>query len=234
MNRLCAFALLAFVATACGGSSSTPTAPTPPTFTLSGQVTDSTTGKGISGATVSIGDGPNSGKAAATDSLGNYSLAGLQQSGFTVNVSAGNYLPQSKGVTLTSNQSLLFQLVRSYSNVAGNWIGTSQSTQLSNGSPQQYTQPISMSLTQSGSTVGGTWTTTSTPTRSGTVGGAMTGDSFSGSFTYNATAIDGTPCTGTLSVSGTVSGNSLTWTSPGVIENCSNSPTNITFTAVRQ
>jgi hypothetical protein len=42
--------------------------------------------------------------------LGNYSFTGLQQSGFTVNVSATNYVSQSRSVTLTSNQTLNFIL----------------------------------------------------------------------------------------------------------------------------
>lgn len=100
----------------CGGSSSptapspspTPT-PTPTTFTLSGTVT-STTGAAISGATVRIEDGPDAGKSATTNASGNYSLASLRQAGFTVRASATNYHPDSKGVTLTSNLTLGFQL----------------------------------------------------------------------------------------------------------------------------
>jgi hypothetical protein len=92
---------------------STPTTPSPPTmFSLSGQVTDNATGSGLSGATVSIADGPNAHVATSTDASGNYSFTGLQQSGFTVNVSTSNYVSQAKGVTLTSNQTLSFQLTR--------------------------------------------------------------------------------------------------------------------------
>jgi hypothetical protein len=80
------------------------------TLVLSGQVTDSTAGAGISGATVRIADGPNVGKSATTDGSGNYSLPGLQPSGFTVNVSAHKYVSQSIGVTLTSNQMLSVRL----------------------------------------------------------------------------------------------------------------------------
>ena len=91
---------------------STPTTTTPTMFSLGGQVADSGTGTGISGAIVSIADGPNAHVAASTDTSGNYSLTGLQQSGFTVSVSANNYVSQSRGVTLTSNQTLSFQLTR--------------------------------------------------------------------------------------------------------------------------
>jgi hypothetical protein len=90
---------------------STPSTP-PVTFSLNGQVTDSATGAGIPGATVSIVDGPHAGKSARTDGSGNYGFTDLEQSRFTVNVSASNYGSQSKSVTLTSNQTLPFQLTR--------------------------------------------------------------------------------------------------------------------------
>jgi hypothetical protein len=107
--------LASFVA-ACGNSS-TPTAPTvtPPavaiTWTLTGTVTSSALGA-ISAATVAIVDGPDAGKAAATDIAGRYSFSGLQQAGFTLRASANGYTPVSKGVTLTSNTATDFQLPR--------------------------------------------------------------------------------------------------------------------------
>ena len=88
---------------------STPSTP-PVVFSLSGQVTDRATGAGIPGARVSIMDGPNAGKSARTDGSGTYSFTALQQSGFTVRVSADTYVSESRGVTLTSNQTLSFQL----------------------------------------------------------------------------------------------------------------------------
>ena len=42
--------------------------------------------------------------------FGQLQLTGLQLSGFTVSVSAASYVPQSRGVTLTSNQTLSFGL----------------------------------------------------------------------------------------------------------------------------
>jgi hypothetical protein len=120
-------------------------------------------------------------------------------------------------------------------NVAGAWVGTMSYTQNNaDGAAAQFNQAVSLSLTQSDTTVGGTWTSTNGPARSGTVGGSVTVSAFSGSFTYNATSTNGNPCTGTLAVSGAVSGNSLTWTSPSVVENCGNAPTQLTFSAVRQ
>jgi carboxypeptidase family protein len=81
-------------------------------FTLSGRVTESapTATTGISGATVRIVDGPNAGRSITTDAQGNYSLATLQASGFTAEASASGYQSQARGVTLTSNMSVTFQL----------------------------------------------------------------------------------------------------------------------------
>jgi hypothetical protein len=78
----------------------------PTTFSLSGRVTEFGTSHGISAATVFIGDGPNAGKSTTTNASGTYSFTELQQSSFTVNVSATNYISESRVVTLTSNQTL--------------------------------------------------------------------------------------------------------------------------------
>jgi len=117
-------------------------------------------------------------------------------------------------------------------NVAGTWLGTMQFTQTSPGGTS--IQSISISLTQSGTAIGGAWTTIGGADRFGTVGGSVANDAFSGSLTYNTTSSNSTLCFGTLAISGTITGNSLTWTSPLVVENCTNPPTNLTFNAVRQ
>ncbi len=113
--------LLLLVLAACGGGNGTatspsptptPTTPTVTTFSLTGQVTDGATSAAISGATVSIGDGVNSGKSTTTSPAGTYAFSALQQAGFTLTVSATDYVSTSKGVTLTSNQTVSFQLVR--------------------------------------------------------------------------------------------------------------------------
>ena len=108
--------LVALFAVGCGSSS--PTAPTTPpvvtppvaqTFTLNGTVT-STAGGPVSGATVRVMDGSNANKSTTTSSTGAYALTGLAVSGMTVNASASFYTAASKGVTLTSSQSVDFQL----------------------------------------------------------------------------------------------------------------------------
>ncbi len=104
---------LCLTAVSCGGNSytaPTPTPPAPSTFTLSGTVSDSSTGAGVGGANVVVQDGPNANRSATTDGAGHYTLGNLQQSGFTATASATYYSPASKGVGLTSSQSLDFSL----------------------------------------------------------------------------------------------------------------------------
>ena len=107
--------LLVTLAWACSGSKGTLTSPSPTTnptttFLLSGRVTNQFTGAAISGATVSVVDGPNAGKATTADSSGIYNFAALQQARFAVTASAANYLSVSQSVTLTSTQALNFPL----------------------------------------------------------------------------------------------------------------------------
>jgi Carboxypeptidase regulatory-like domain len=110
VKRLILF-LGALTISGCGGTNSAaPTpAPTQTTFTLSGQVTSSA-GGAVSGATIRVVDGPNAGRSTSSDGNGTYSLTGLTQSGFTVNISATNYSATAIGVTLTSNQGGLWIL----------------------------------------------------------------------------------------------------------------------------
>jgi hypothetical protein len=119
-------------------------------------------------------------------------------------------------------------------NLAGTWSGTMQYTQSPSGPAAQFVQGVSMSLSQSGNTINGTWTTTSGTARNGTVGGTVTSNSFSGSFTYGDLSVISTPCTGTLAVSGSASSSNLMWTSPTVVENCTDPPVSITIAEVHQ
>jgi hypothetical protein len=93
--------------------SMTTTGPTPSTVSVIGRVVDSATGAGIASASVSIADGPNAGKAAATDFGGNFILSDLELSEFTLNVVASKYESQSRKIALTANESLTFQLKKS-------------------------------------------------------------------------------------------------------------------------
>lgn len=105
---------LILLATSCGGGSSpaptpSPTPPATPTYTLSGRVTNEAAVP-IGGATVEVMDGPNAGRSAQTNNSGNYSLAGLSQSGFTARATADYHRSASMGVTLTADRTVNFQL----------------------------------------------------------------------------------------------------------------------------
>lgn len=115
--------------------------------------------------------------------------------------------------------------------VAGTWSGTMKFTHMSNGSPVQAVQNVSMVLAENGAAVTGTWQTSGgTVDKQGSVDGTVTASSFSGTFSFLATTVaTGTMCTGSLTVSGAAGANTLTWTSPGVTGTCSDPPTNVTY-----
>jgi hypothetical protein len=118
-------------------------------------------------------------------------------------------------------------------NIAGTWTGTFHAHALdSSGSAFPFTEPFTMTLTQSGGSVSGTWVADGNPDRTGTVGGAVTPTIFNGTFTYHRKVTNGR-CVGTITLSGATSNNSVHWTSPGVLENCSNAPTGITIDAAK-
>jgi hypothetical protein len=140
--RLCLPTAISFIfaCVACGASnnvtpvspSSGPSSSTPGTFSLNGQVTDGASGSGVAGATVSITQGRNAGKSAATNASGTYSLTGLQpppsgvQELAVVSGSAPGYATQTQTITLTSTQSdmtLGFKLSRANSNVTFSGLG---------------------------------------------------------------------------------------------------------------
>ena len=200
-KRVCVIALL-LPALACGASSSTTPSPTATMFSLAGQVIDSATSAPISGATVSIADGPNAGKATTTDSSGTYGLTGLQPSGFTVNASASLYVSQPKGVTLAANQTLSFQLTRQPSTPQPSPTPSpSCKYTLSVGSTiDGYPNGGSFAVTVT-TTMGCTWTAVSSDSWIH-VSGSGSG-SGAGGFTFAADANSGSARTGTVTVAGT-------------------------------
>lgn len=113
MRRLSILVVLLFVG-ACSGKDS-PTGPgaiTPPatTFALTGNVTGG--GTALAGATITIMDSVNGGRATTTDGAGNYSFSNVTTSAFTLQASASGYPSQSKGVNFTTNTSVSFALVK--------------------------------------------------------------------------------------------------------------------------
>lgn len=103
---------IALLVTACGGSSTpgTPTPPTPSRYVLGGSVRSN--GAILAGARVLVVDGPSSGATATSDASGRYSIGNLSAGGFTVRASLDGYSDVSKGVTLTADTILDFDLIR--------------------------------------------------------------------------------------------------------------------------
>jgi hypothetical protein len=111
--------------------------------------------------------------------------------------------------------------------VAGSWGGLFQYNRLDL-RPGIISEPFGMTLTQSGSSVSGTWFANYSfdGPANGTVTGTVTSTTFSGTFTWNS---KGGSCTGTLAVSGPAGETTFRWTGPGVVGNCDNLGTNMTF-----
>jgi hypothetical protein len=105
------------------------------TWTLSGRVTDSSSGRPIAGATVRVLDGPNAGRNATTDADGNFSMANLSQSGFTITICADRYDCFSRGVTLTSTQQVEIRLTATTSTTSST---TTSSNTTSTSSPSSH------------------------------------------------------------------------------------------------
>ncbi len=99
----------------CGGSKSTPTAPsTPPAvhFTVSGTVFNALLGStsGVAAATVQITTGPNTGRSVTTDSSGRYQLVDLVGGNMTVKLAAANYEALSRDIVITTSGTIDFAL----------------------------------------------------------------------------------------------------------------------------
>lgn len=110
MVRLGLAILLALSVGGCGGdsptspsgSTPTPNTPTQTLYAITGRVAlGSTGGQAISGATVTINDGPNAGKSAVTDGNGRYTISGLAFAGMSGTASAPGYASLSRGIALT-------------------------------------------------------------------------------------------------------------------------------------
>ena len=82
------------------------------TFTLSGHVTDGTSGGILPNINIAITAGPHTGASARTDAGGDYALSGLESGAITVTASAVSYFSQDKAVTLLADSRLDFVMAR--------------------------------------------------------------------------------------------------------------------------
>ena len=169
--------LLPVALVACGSDSKSPTTPTnpstsstsktttsqPPTFTLTGLVTDRS-GRPIVGARATVLDGPNVNKFGITDNSGLYTILGLSPGGFTL-----------RG---TFNGAPLFEI-----NI--NLTGDTKADPVTATTTTSTTSTSTTSSTTSSTT---TTTAASTTTSTSTVPGSATVDFLSDSTTCSCTA----------------------------------------------
>jgi hypothetical protein len=82
------------------------------TFSLTGLVTDATSGGVLPNINIVIASGPSVGASTKTDASGAYTIAGVLAGAATVTASAAGYEAQTKSVTVVGNSRLDFVLVR--------------------------------------------------------------------------------------------------------------------------
>lgn len=119
----------------------------PRRFTVSGRVTDVTSGTPLSGAALTILDGDNAGRTTMSASDGTYSMSNVWFGGFTMRARQAGYDSVFRGVRLVENTSVDFAMRREQQTLAGTWTG---SAVLSDGSRFSFAE---VTITQSGTTV---------------------------------------------------------------------------------
>ena len=107
----------------------------PRTFTLSGVVSDASTGGPIE-AEVEVIDGDNAGKTARSDGSGHYALAGLMSGTFMLRARATVYDSRDSRVTIANGDARVdIALQRAPANYAGVWTGQYRITDCTNIDP---------------------------------------------------------------------------------------------------
>jgi Carboxypeptidase regulatory-like domain len=85
-------------------------APAPVVFSLSGSVTDENTGRPVTGASVRVVDGSNSGMTSSTDGSGFYSIPDLAPGNFMVRATADRYDAREQSVALSQDTTIDLKL----------------------------------------------------------------------------------------------------------------------------
>jgi hypothetical protein len=113
---LCVMAAIAIVTQGCrGGTMSSPSGPDPigrTVATVSGTVTDRTSGARLSNVLVAVQDGPNARLFTTTDPSGNYSLVNLAGGTFGLTASTVGYVASTLFVNLGSDMRADFAVTR--------------------------------------------------------------------------------------------------------------------------
>jgi len=206
----------------------------PPTFALSGRITEAGAGAALGGATLAVIDGVNTGRTTTTAADGTYRMPDMTLGGFTLRIRYPSYDSEFRAVRLTADTTLDVQMRPAMQSLAGTWTGTFvQSTNAPALSIPEIT------LTQSGATVAPV--VNSYVDFSGTIRDlSAIGSTTQITGTLSFAIVQGPPraptsCRGTGSFAGTVNWTRIVLTAPQVtFPSCSPPFTNATLVLIRQ
>ena len=214
--------------------------PLPPAeFSLSGRVSDFNTGVALNGATITVVDGTNGGRATTSGADGTY-LFVLRPGGFTIGVRYDGYDSVFQGVTLVANALVDIQMRPAMRTLAGTWAGTLSFVQVSTGIRTDVAIP-QLGMTHAGNNISSTFRTSGPyeGSFSGTLrdpasiasttetGGTMT-------VTYNLAGRNPTTCSGMGSFTGTVNWTRAAMMAPQITLECGTTLTAVTISVERR
>ena len=217
--------------------SPTPPPAAAPPFTLSGRVTDLTTGAPLAVTSVTIVDGTDTGRTATTDATGAFQLADLGLGGRTVRFRHDGYDSVFRGVTLVSDTSVAIGMRPAMQSLAGTWTGSLTVTTSNTPTPQTTSIP-ELNMTHAGADISGVYPNTvvlftGTLRNSSAIGattevmGTLVLNVFQGGRSI-------VTCTGRGAMSGTVNWTRLVIVAPQVPFDCGFTYTNVTVALLRQ
>ena len=192
----------------------------PATYTLTGLVTDGTSGSSgrMPNVIVQIVDGGNAGLSAVTDATGNYAITGISPGSFTLSASTTSYETMTEKVSVSADTRVDFVLPR---RLAGTWTGT--------GVDSMGTIILTWGLIQTGASISGSVKMQAVDTagscnschrnKSGTFSGTVSGTAVTLSMSFpTGAADDPTPaCSATLTATASsVAGDALAAAYSGV------------------
>ena len=208
-----------------------------PPFTISGRVTDLTSGSPLAATSVTVIDGADVDRTTATDASGAFQLSGLALGGRMLRFRHDGYDSVFRGVQLVADASLSIQMRPAMQSLAGTWTGSLTVT--TPGTPNAQTTSIpELNLTHAGSDISGVYPNTIV---------LFTGTLRNPSAIAATTDVTGTlmltvfeggrsiiTCTGRGPMSGTVNWTRLVVVAPQVPFDCGFTYTNVTVSLVRQ
>jgi hypothetical protein len=217
--------LLCALAAGCSGDS-TPTAPSVPTYELTGRILDASALIAVPGVSVSPMDGPNAGTSVTTGADGRYTLDNLVGGNFTLRTQHSAYEDHLQDVRITSDTNVDIRLIPRRG-VGSGWSGgtfeaTAEGRRISS-------RVETAQVSQSGTSMNGTFTTADGG--SGTFLGQLSGSQFTGSIRAEV-VINTRRCRGSSgSVTGTATGESIALTAATMLfETCSGAALDVLLT----